>query len=165
MLFETQCAPLLVSATLYLFRAESSTQSSDESFAEKQLDGVFLCNGISTFCCTTLIFVHWKKGSYCWRKFAPWYFLVLTLTLYLIVPLSNLLSGLYIGVSPKYDLLRNENMPYLLFYYVTCTSRLVDFFTFIRPKPLKDAILHRKYMAEQERMLDIAAMDAMENET
>lgn len=76
-----------------------------------------------------------------------------------------MLSGLYIGVAPQYDLLRNENMPYLLFYYVTCTSRLVDFFTFIRPKPLKDAILYRKYMNEQERLEDLAAIDAMENET
>lgn len=56
-------------------------------------------------------------------------------------------------------------MPYLMFYYVTCFSRLYDFIWFIRPKPLKDAILYRKYMAEQERLEDLASMDALESET
>lgn len=100
MLFETQCAPLLVSAALYYFRFDDGETDSVQNFAQEQLDGVFICNGISTFCCTTLIFVHWKKGSRCWRSFAPWYFLVLTLTLYLFVPLANLISGMYVGITP-----------------------------------------------------------------
>ena len=90
---------------------------------------------------------------------------MLTLTLYLFVPLANLISGMYVGITPQYDLINNENMPYLMFYYVTCFSRLYDFFMFIRPKPLKDAILYRKYMAEQERLEDMAGMDALESET
>ena len=126
------------------------------------MDGVLYCNAISTFCCTTLIFVHWKKGSKCWRNIAPYYFFVLTIILYLAVPLANLGGGLYVGANPKYDLLNNYNMPYLMFYYVTCVSRLTDFFSFIRPKPLKDAILYRKFMQEQERMQDIASVDEME---
>ena len=63
-----------------------------------------ICNYLSVIIIFMLLFVSWKKGSNRWVKMAPAIYYVLTLTLFLFLPLLNILWTIYTVVNPNYNL-------------------------------------------------------------
>ena len=140
MLFETQFAPLLVSLFLQYSREIKELNIG--------LDVIYYSNIVSTICTTVLLFVHWKKGSKCYRKVSPCIFLTLTLINYLVIPIANIAMSFTLMFSDNYNWSDNEYAPWFLFYNVCCISRIFEFFFFIRPNSLKDGQLLLKHLAD-----------------
>jgi len=60
------------------------------------LDTIFFCNVASFIMIFMLIFVPWKNGCACWKKFAPGLYLVLVWLLFLGLPIAVITTSLCI---------------------------------------------------------------------
>jgi len=87
--FTNELIPAISAAFLYW--NPSTTNFKTHTIMEKQLFTAFISSCIGLVFITTLIFVSWHKGSSCWKKVAPTLFYIMTLSIYIFIPLANIL--------------------------------------------------------------------------
>ena len=134
--FHTEFVPAFVSTVLYFSKSGWQTSSWIMSMS---LRCVLVSTYISTVSISILIFVSWKKGLPFWKKFAPYFFYLLIMLIYLILPSVNICIQIFEMAYPPLDLKASFFESWLCFYFVVCICRIIEFFVSIRNTFLRDA--------------------------
>lgn len=99
---------------------------------------------VSAYCIAFLVFVHWKKGSPCWVKISPFFFYTILMMNYLLIPMGNVVLSIYLMCDPSLDLELQTSESFVVFFFVVCLMRLVEYFTLIRRSVLLDAKIYQE---------------------
>lgn len=94
--------------------------------------------------------MHWKKGPAWWLKYSHYVFFVLLLINYLILPIINIAVSLFYILYPDLNLKEQSIESYVIFIFIVCISRVIEFFVQIRRTVLLDARIYLQTKAEIE---------------
>lgn len=94
--------------------------------------------------------MHWKKGPAWWLKYSHYVFFVLLLINYLILPIINIVVSFFYIVYPSVDLKQQSIESYVIFIFIVCISRVIEYFVQIRRTVVLDARIYLQTKAEIE---------------
>lgn len=143
--FGAQIVPLVVST--YIFLQPNETNGGVLYF---QLIIIILSNFLSAICITFLIFVHWKKGPEWWLKVSDKVFFLFLMLNYLIIPFINIAITLYFIFNPTINLKQKSIESYIVFFFVICFMRMVEYVTIVRRTVLLDARVFLQVREEEK---------------
>lgn len=99
-------------------------------------------------CITFLLFLPWKKGPAFWTKISPFIFFAVALLNYLVIPLVNIFIAIFCFTQPKFNITEATIETYVLFIFVICITRVVEYFTLFRRNILVDAKIYLQSKCE-----------------
>lgn len=63
---------------------------------------------------------------------------------YLLIPMGNVVLSIYLMCDPSLDLELQTSESFVVFFFVVCLMRLVEYFTLIRRSVLLDAKIYQE---------------------
>lgn len=86
--------------------------------------------------------MHWKKGPEIWLQVSPIIFYCVVILNYLVIPAVNIVMSIVLFIDPDFVLTQQTTETFVIFFFVICVMRVVEFFTLIRRSVLLDAKIY-----------------------
>ena len=143
--FAAQYVPFIVS--IIIFFQPNGTNTGKLYWTLKM---ILLSNMASVFCITFLVFVSWKKGPAWWTNISHYFFFILLLLNYILIPLANIAVFVYYIFDPSIDLKAEPIESYIIFFTVICFARILEYVTLVRRTVVLDA---RIFLQQKQVMM------------